>query len=120
MQGKWIVGLLAGVALAGVFVAPIRPVSAEDQPNIAEMVKNAKTPADHLALAAQYDKLAADAQAQAASHRTMAETYKGSESPKGVVRSTAMVGHCTTLAKSFDAQAKEYKAMADAHRQMAQ
>jgi hypothetical protein len=29
------------------------------------MVKNAKTPADHLALAARYDRLAADAQAQA-------------------------------------------------------
>jgi hypothetical protein len=119
MQGKWIMCLLAGAALAGVLRTPIRPVTAEDQPNIEEMVKNAKTPADHLALAARYDKLAADAQAQAASHRTMAETYKGSASPKGVVRSTAMVGHCMTLAKSFDAQAKEYKAMAEAHRQMA-
>lgn len=119
MSRKWVVGLLAGAALAGVLGARIPVVTAEDQPNIEEMVKNAKTPADHLALAARYDKLAADAQAQAASHRAMAETYRGSASPKGVVRSTAMVGHCTTLAKSFDAQAKEYKAMAEAHRQVA-
>src|SRR5262245_394436 len=119
MQGKWIVGLLAGVALAGAFGTPIRPGTAEDQARLEEVVKNAKTPPDHLSVAARYDKLAADSQAQAASHRTMAETYKGSASPKGVVRSTAMVGHCTTLAKSFDAQAKEYKAMAEAHRQMA-
>jgi hypothetical protein len=84
MQRKWIMGLLAGAARACVLGNPIRPVSAEDQPNIAEMVKNAKTPADHLALAARYDKLAADAQAQAPSYRTMAETYKGSASSKGV------------------------------------
>ena len=55
MHGKWIVGLLAGTALAGVLGARIPAVTAEDQPNIEEMVKNAKTPADHLALAARYD-----------------------------------------------------------------
>ena len=109
---------LAAMALVGmsVLVAPLR---AEDQPNIEETVRNAKSPADHLALAARYDKLAADAQSQAARHRTMAEAYKGPADPKGIVRSTAMVGHCETVAKSFDTQAKEYKAMADAHREMA-
>ena len=45
MQAKWIMGLLAGAALAGVLGTPIRPVSAEDQPSIEEMLKNAKTPA---------------------------------------------------------------------------
>src|SRR5262245_55603039 len=119
-QTKWIVVFLAGVAL-GAILAPIRPVpaGAEEQPNIEEMVKNAKTPADHLAVANRYDTLAADAQSKAASHQHMAEAYKGWSSPKGVARSTAMVGHCDTLAKSFDTQAKEYKEMAEVHREMA-
>ena len=39
--------------------------------------------------------------------------------PKGFGGQTAMVGHCETLAKTFDTQASEYKAMAEAHRQMA-
>src|SRR5262245_46057464 len=119
-QTKWMIVVLVGVAL-GAILAPIRPVSAraEDQPNSEEMVKNAKTPGDHLAVADRYDTLAADAQNKAASHRHMAEAYKGWSSPKGVARSTAMVGHCETLAKSFDTQAKEYKEMAEAHREMA-
>jgi hypothetical protein len=117
-QAKWMIVILVGVAL-GAALAPIRRAGAEEQPNIEEMVKNAKTPADHLALANRYDALAADAQSKATSHRAMAEAYKGPGSPKGVVRSTAMVGHCETLAKSFDTQAKEYKAMAEAHRAMA-
>jgi hypothetical protein len=105
--------------LAGVLAVPVRSVPAEDQPSIDEMVKNAKAPADHLALAARYDKPAADAQSQATSHRTMANTYRGFAFPKGFGGQAAMVGHCETLAKTFDTQASEYKAMAEAHRQIA-
>jgi hypothetical protein len=117
-QKKWMVAVLAALALVGIS-APLRSLRAEDQPNIEEMVRNAKSPADHLALSDRYDELAADAQTQAARHRTMAEAYKGPGDPKGIVRSTAMVGHCETLAKSFDTQAQEYRAMAAAHREMA-
>ena len=119
MQGKWTVGLLVGAALVGILGARIPVVTAEDQPSVEEMVKNAKTAEDHLAIATRYDTLAADAQSKAAGHRRMEEAYKGWDSPKGPARSTAMVGHCEALAKSFDTQAKEYKAMADAHRGMA-
>ena len=119
MQPKnWMIAVLSTMALVGIS-APIRPLRAEEQPNVEEMVKNAETAEDHLAIATRYDTLAADAQSKAAGHRRMEEAYKGWDSPKGPARSTAMVGHCEALAKSFDTQAKEYKAMADAHREMA-
>src|SRR5262245_65308399 len=108
LQTKRMTGLLAVVVLAGMLAAPIRPACAEEQGNIEEMVKNARTPADHQALAAHYDALAADAESRAASHRTMANSYRGTPLPKGG-GTTAMVQHCQNLAKSFEAQAREYK-----------
>lgn len=83
------------------------------------MVKNAKTPEDNLALAAHYDELAANAQKEAASHRAMGGLYKASSLPKGG-STAAFVQHCNNLSKYFEAQATEFKAMADAHREQAE
>lgn len=118
MQRKRTLGLLVVLTLAGILAASSQTAYAEENANIEEMVKNARTPADHQALAAHYDALAADAESRAASHRTMANSYRGIPIPKGG-GTTAMVQHCENLAKSFDSQAREYKAMAAAHRQMA-
>jgi hypothetical protein len=78
-----------------------------------DMVKNAKTAADHEALAAMYDKEAADAKSNAAEHRQMAKTYM---SVTGKQFATAMPQHCQSLAKSFDQQAAMYEQMAKMER----
>jgi hypothetical protein len=82
--------------------------------DMADMVKNAKTAADHEALAAMYDKEAADAKARAAEHRQMAQTYK-SNTGRGTGAS-AMPQHCASLAKSFDEEAAMYEKMAATER----
>ena len=81
---------------------------------MADMVKNAKTPADHEALATMYDKEAADAKAHAAEHRQMAKTYQ-SNMVKGTGAS-AMPQHCANLAKHFDQEAAMYESMAATER----
>jgi len=78
------------------------------------LVKNAKTAADHEALAAMYDKEAANAKEMAATHQQMAQSYKSSTG-KGTGAS-AMPQHCASLVKSFQEQASMYEKMAAAER----
>jgi len=78
----------------------------------------AKSPADHEALAAYYDKQAADARAKAELHRKMGEEYKKAPGPFGMTK-THFHEHCEALARNYTASAKEYAAMASAHREMA-
>jgi hypothetical protein len=107
--------ILAGALAALVGGAtPAHAVSAEE-------IAKASTPADHQALAAQYAKEAADARAQAAKHRKMAETYTSGVSNPKVSSSTkgSMKLHCERLAHDFDAVAQEADALAAMHRELA-
>jgi hypothetical protein len=109
MMAVTALGLPAGRAAA----QPAKPMDA--------MISAAKTAAEHEALAAQYDKDAADAKAKAAEHRRMGEAYKGQPavaSGKGTGVS-AMPQHCANLVKSYDEQAQMYTAMAAAERELA-
>jgi hypothetical protein len=75
------------------------------------------TPADHKALAARYDALAAEAEKEAARHEAMGRMYQASKFPKGGA-SQSLIQHCENLTKDLKAEAAEYRAMAEAHRQM--
>jgi hypothetical protein len=90
------------------------------QADTAAKVTAAKTAADHEALAAQYEKQAAAAKAEAAVHRRMGEAYKGSATATGKTSGvSSMPQHCESIAKSFDEQAKMYDAMAATERELA-
>jgi hypothetical protein len=107
---------LAAVAALGIlWASAVRAPAAED---LSQKVQAAKTPADHEALAADYDKLAAAARAEAAVHRKMAEAYKGmSATAIGKAGGlSAMPQHCESLVKTFEEQAKMYDALAAAER----
>jgi len=80
-------------------------------------VAAAKTPADHEAIAKAYDAEAAAAEAKAKAHEGLARTYRAGGAPKA--SSTAMVGHCDRLMKSYSAAAVEYRALAAEHRKLA-
>src|SRR5262249_30594888 len=82
--------------------------------SMSDMVKNAKTAADHEGLAATYDKEAATTKEQAAAHQKMAQSYK-SNSGKGTGAS-AMPQHCASLVKTFEEQAAMYEKMAATER----
>lgn len=80
----------------------------------------AQAPNEHLAEAARYEVEAKDLDVQAAKHRSMANTYaafKGGS--KSVSAFGGMVRHCRRLAASYEQTARDARALAQAHRDMA-
>ena len=105
--------LAAGLVLLAATALPILRAGAQTavvtDDNLSESIANAKTPADHEAIAAYYDKEAASAEAKAALHRRAASNAK----PVG------MANMCNGLAQYWDKVAGEDKDLAKAHRAMA-
>lgn len=102
----------AGLVLALSACAPLVPgPSPED---LLARIEAASTRSDHEALAAHYDGAAASMGASALEHRKMAGESFGPG--RG---SWTRPAHCRTLARSYDAHATEYRAMAVAQRQLA-
>ncbi len=109
---------MIGMALLGVTVAVVPTVRTHAaDADLAAKVQSAKTAADHEALATDYDARATAATQNAAMHRRMSESYKAIARAAG--RAGEMPQHCETLAKGFDAEAEQYKAMAQTHRDIA-
>ncbi|MFZ5510684.1 MAG: hypothetical protein ACOZCP_11590 [Pseudomonadota bacterium] len=81
-----------------------------------EQIRNARTASDHEALAQYFQTQAADAKAQAARHRKMAETYQGAPTYRG---GRGLASHCESIARSYENLEKEQLAMADLHKRLA-
>jgi hypothetical protein len=105
-------GLLA--ALSG---TPSISTAAGDE-NLEALVENAKTAADHEAIAKIYDDEAVKARAKAEEHRKMGAQYTHFEAggTKGQLAHFNMPKHCANLVKSYEDAAKEAEEMAAAHR----
>ncbi len=106
--------LLLSVILAGCASGPAAPPA-----DLLQRVESARTPADHEALAAHYDKQASAARASAQVHRKMATSYQGMIAG-GRGGGASMPAHCNAIVANQEAIAAEYDAMAAAHRQMGQ
>lgn len=106
--------MLATLAVVGVVVTPAGAVSVEQ-------IEKAKTPADHQALAAAYEKEAAADRAEAAKHRAMAKAYESgvTYAKVGHGGKGAMKLHCERLASDYESMAKEAEDLATFHRQLA-
>jgi hypothetical protein len=76
-------------------------------------IQNAKTPADHAALAAHYEQAAKEADAQAESHRKILDAYQANPN---LFREQH--GHVYWLAEC-EALVKDYQHIADANRKLA-
>ena len=90
--------------------------AAEEGKSLEQMVAAAKTPADHEALAAYYEKEAQEAHQKHAEHLQLKAAY--AKVPH-LTSKTGLPSHCDSIAKNYDQTAKEYEALAKAHRQMA-
>ena len=104
--------LAAGLVLLAATALPTVRAGAQTavtDDNLNESIANAKTPADHEAIAAYYDQEAASAESKAALHRKAASNYK----PVG------MANMCKGIAQYWDKVAAEAKDLAKAHRAMA-
>ncbi len=114
--------LLGIIALAMALQLPAASVARAEM-NMEDSIKSAKTAADHEAIAAEYDKMAAEAKAKATDHRGMGDGYgtvMRSPGPRGQATTYgALMSHCRTLSKDALAEAKEYEQMAAEHRALA-
>lgn len=105
--------IVAACAIAAPFA-----VAVDAAGDITAMIANAKTAADHEAIAAYYDKEAATSKEKAALHRRMLEVIKKRGGGPDIAK-WRMDQHCEDLVKGFDSAAKMYTEMAQAHREMA-
>ena len=110
---------IVGIGLLALPMLQASVVRAGEDDNIATMIENAKTPADHEAIAAYYDKQAAQAKKEAEIHRKMEKAYSVGGSAGGKGTPTPLPQHCATLVKYYDGLAQEYTTLAAAHRAMA-
>lgn len=109
--------LFAGMALLAVGIvvaAPRSQVSVAGAADVEEMISSAKTPADHEAIAAYYDGEAKEARQKVEEHRKMGAAYK--KEGGSLLHKTHFDEHCASLVRSFTMEAKEYDALAAAHR----
>lgn len=99
-----------GLAIA---LGPMAGIAGADDLGLEQILaETAATPAQHQALAKYYRGKAADAKAEAESHRSMAKTYAaGASVPMGRQRSE----HCGKLASLADSEAAEYEKLAASH-----
>jgi hypothetical protein len=110
--------LAAGFLLIAAATLPTSRACAQQEAvtseNLNQMIAKAKTPADHETIASYYGKQAADNEAKAKLHLSVAQTYE-----KFRKKPPDMANHCRELAKYFQRIADQYKALAAEHRAMA-
>lgn len=94
--------------------------AATDSPVTPAQIASAKTPADHEAIAAAYDKEAVRLEALAKEHETMAKAYKDAATMQKGMNAPSMSAHCAKLAHQYSAAAKENRELAKQHRAMKQ
>ncbi len=108
--------VMAVIGLAGlVTTTSFKAAAAEEvtDANVADMAANAKTSADHEAIAAYYDRAAAAADEQVKVHEHLLEGYKK------MPRFSTMAMHCDRMLRAYKSAARENRALADEHRKMA-
>jgi hypothetical protein len=91
--------------------------SAEEGQNIEQMLAEAKTPADHEAIAAFYAKEAEAAHKKQAEHQKMQDLYAATPALK--TKSTTALDHCADLVKKYKEIAEDYQDLAKLHKGMA-
>jgi hypothetical protein len=80
------------------------------------MIAEAKTPADHEAIAAFYEKEVQGAREKQVNHEKMRDSYAKITPLK---QKTSVVAHCEAIAKKYQEMAEEYEDLARLHKEMA-
>ena len=115
---KWLGSFVAVMAVLGIVPFAYLSFGAADEwANIEQQIRDAKTPADHQAIAAFYEKEAQAAHKLHKTHVTMEAAYAASRTMQEKGRPTE---HCTVIADKYRDMAKEYEALAAMHKTMAE
>ena len=107
----------AAVAMLAIVALGYLPFgSAEEGKSVEQMISEAKTPADHEAIAAYYEKEAREAQQKYEEHLKLKAAY--AKIPH-LASKTGLPAHCDSIAKKYENIAKDYEALAKLHKGMA-
>ena len=106
--------IVTAAGLCAMLALPSLGIAEDKQPTSIEAMAEAaaKTPEQHMALAAHYREKAAQAHADAQRHVGMAESFATARSANTL---PAMRQHCETLSKASRDQEAAYTAMAAEH-----
>ena len=110
--------IFAGIVSALLAVSMIVPPVAAADMSLDQMIENAKTKADHEAIAKHYEDEAKTYQAKAEEHKKMERSYQIMSQGKGGVK--GFVAHCKKLVTQYEELAKEDLELAKLHRQFAE
>ena len=91
--------------------------SAAEGKSLEQMISEAKTPADHEAIATYYEQEAQAAHEKHAEHKKLADFYAATPALK--TKSGTLFAHCNEAAKKYEEIAKAYEALAKMHSDMA-
>jgi hypothetical protein len=117
MNRRALIGVFAAAFLAAGLVSSPVGVRAGEKVDIEKKIAEAKTPADHEAIAAYFDKEAKHARAAAKYHSEMGESYK--KMGGALIEKQHADKHCDAITAGYEAIAKENEDLAAAHRAMA-
>lgn len=110
--------LAAGLILLAAAVLPTIRAGAQEEvvteDNLSQKIENAKTPADHEAIAAFYDKEASDAEAKSKFHHSLHKSYQSFR-----MKPVDMWNHCDEIGNYYEGVATQARQLAVAHRAMA-
>src|SRR5262249_10196439 len=115
MKTRTMIGAVMAMSLAVGALGFVTAGLAQDK-NIEQMITEAKTPADHEAIAAYYEKEAQAAQEEYQEHLKLKAAY--AKIPH-LASKTALRAHCDSIAKKYADIAKEDEALAKLHMNMA-
>jgi hypothetical protein len=111
--------VIAALLVAAVAVAADSDAIKKKQ--LKDLLVNASTPQDHRKLAAHYETKAKQYEAEAAEHAEMATTFRAHPTPSETKRpgSADTAAHCESMAENLGKAAKEARAMASMHEELA-
>lgn len=88
--------------------------------DMSEAIHNAKSKADHEALAQHYEEVAQEMQNKVEEHKKILSEYQREPWLFGRQVATGFGGHCENLIRIYTQAAEENREMAEMHRNMAQ
>ena len=113
--------LAFGIALLVTTGTAVEKTGELSKKELKELLSKAATPGDHNRLVRHFEAKAQKYQADAAEHAELAQMYRAKPTVSEMKRpmSPDTAAHCDFIAENLGKAAKEARALADAHKQMA-
>jgi hypothetical protein len=95
------------------------PINVPSKAQVKTLMRNAKTPEQHLQIAAYFRAEADALRANATEHEEMAADYDGNSATRSATRGRTLGQHCRALAEVYNDNARKADKQAALHEEMA-